>query len=416
MIREENMRSQWNKGVFLLCLCVLLASLLSACQSGPVDRVQACDAQTPPLLTTFQPVASLKQTVYATSGSRLYALQASDGTPRWCSVLTLDNGNPDQFASVTHVGDQLYTFTKAGMVTALTAHTGALVWSTNTGNLASGLGSWIPSPSVANGTVYSGGASIVALNTQDGSVRWQYTVPNNYDADTVPLASNGKVYVGGPPNQFFALDAATGHKLWTFALPPFSSGTDLIAGGGVVVIRYTVGDIGPEFRTGLDVVDAQSGKLLWQNDLNTALWSNQSIANGLLYVQAVFPSNQHDAVNGLYAFDLHTGTVRWSLPSRQTGLALETPLVVANNRLYTIDRAGEVTAIDALSGQILWRAPLLNADDIPNRLVLDENELFIGTQGRLVVYAFNVTTRTENWRTDLLGEDAQNDISIDVGT
>ncbi len=412
------MQSRWKKRFLLVCLCVLLASLLSACQSEPVNRVQACDNQTSPLVTTFQPIASLKQTVYATSGSRLYALQASNGTLRWCSALTLDNGKPDQFTSVTHVGDQLYTFTHAGMVTALTAHSGTEVWSTNTGDLASGSGSRVPSPSVANRTVYSGGASIVALRTQDGSVLWQYTLPNNYDAGTVPLASNGKVYVGGPPNQLFALDAATGHKLWTVSLPPSSYATDLIAGDGVIVIRYTIieSQTSDQFSDGLDVVDAQSGKLLWHKDIDAVLWSMQSIANGLLYAQAVFPANQRDAVNGLYAFDLHTGRVRWSFPTRHTDLALDVPLVVANTRLYMIGRSGNVDAIDALTGQILWSVPLFNPDDVPARLVLCDNELFIGMQDRFVVYAFNVTTRTENWEVNLLGGDARNEISIDVGT
>ena len=427
------MSPRWKNAVFLACSCLLLASLLTACQSGPVSRVHACNAQALPVVQTHQPITSLRQTVYATSGSHLYVLQASNGTLRWCRALTLDNGQPDQFASVTHVGDQLYTFTDAGIITALTAHAGTEVWSTNTGNrYYQDVGSTASPPSVTNETVYSGRTSLFALSTQDGGFRWHSPLPGNSVAVTVPVVSNGSVYIGTeflshdsfhccPPSQLLALNAATGHTRWTFVLPqtPATFTRDLTVGGGVIVVQSAI-----EGHDVLDVVDAQSGTLLWQKALHVeSLKPTLSIANGLLYVSASLPPNRRDAVDGLYAFDLHTGALRWVLPSQKAGLDPGAPIVVSKNVLYTIDRDEDVDTIDAVTGLLLWSAPLVpNPGETSDRLVLDDNELFIGaefltsTQFKFVLHAFNITTRTENWQADLTGGDADNVTGIDVTT
>lgn len=432
------MSSRQKQVVTLICSCLLVVSLLSTWQGGPTNRVHACNAQTVPQVHTHQPVHSLKQTVYAASGSYLYALQASNGIPRWCSALLLNNGKPDQFVSVTHAGDQLYTFTQAGIITALTAHSGAEVWSMNTGNLfPPGSGDPASSPSVAYGMTYSGWKSIIALNTQDGRVRWHYTLPDHFVVVTAPLASNGTVYVGvrflSPdpfgccqPDQLVALDAATGTKRWTFSLPQqyasFTGG--LTIGDGIIVVQSGI--------QGLDGVDAQSGKVLWQKGVQVL--SSQPtlrIANSLLYAFATLPPNRTDGVEGLYAFDLHTGAVRWL--NQETDLDLDAPLVVSKNLLYTIDRSDEVDAIDALTGQLLWSAPpALDAVGPPSHLILDGNELFVGTeiivspldpqtgtiepQVEFLLQAVSVTTRTENWEVTITNGNTEGSTGLDVGT
>lgn len=432
------MSSRQKQVVTLVCSCVLVVSLLSTWQSGPTNRVHACNAQALPVVHPHQHIPSLKQTVYVASGAYLYALQASNGAPRWCSALVLNNGQPDQFASVTHVGDQLYTFTRAGIITALTAHSGAEVWSANTGNLfPPGDGDPASAPSVAYGMVYSGRTSLFALSTLDGSVRWHYTLPDHFVVVTAPLASNGSVYVGvrflSPdpfgccqPDQLVALDAATGTKRWTFSFPQrYASFTgDLTIGDGVIVVQSGI--------QGLDGVDAQSGKVLWQKGAQV-LSSQPTLrtANSLLYAFATLPPNRTDGAEGLYAFDLHTGAVRWL--NQETALDLDAPLVVSRNRLYTIDRSGEVDAIDALSGHLLWsEPPALDAVGPPSHLILDGNELFVGTetiispldpqtgtiepQVEFMLQAVNVTTRTENWEVALTNGNTEGSTGLDVGT
>lgn len=273
------------------------------------------------------------------------------------------------------------------MVTAFTSNAGQFVWSRNTGNIDSDIDSIASPPSIANDTIYGGTRSISALQTLDGSVRWQYTLPDNLFANAVPLVNGGKVSIGAgfisqdlshrQLDQLIALDAATGNKLWTFPFQKEYLRGDLTVGDGVVVSRYEGTAPDGAISAGLNIVDAQNGKLLWQKDLDT--FTPLSIANGLLYVLADIPSNRTDAIRDFYAFDIHTGAVRWSL-IKETDL--DDAFVVAHSILYTANSTGEIRAIDALTGQLLWHAQLeMNSTPArPVRLSLSEKELFVGTE------------------------------------
>lgn len=435
---------QKNRSLLLLFLFLLLAGLLSACQSGPTDQVQACNPKSLPVVKTLQPVQALSQTVYATSGPNLYALNAGNGATSWCSKISTASDR-DELASVTHDGDKLYAFTEMGNITSFAANSGKLVWSVNTENIYSDLDNAALPPSIANETIYGGTRSIYALNTQDGSVRWQYALPDNFFANTVPLANNGKVYVGvvfspplnssdEQPDQLIALDAATGNKLWTFSLRPgpnldakrkkFLRG-DLTVGDGVVVLRYEGTGLDGAPSEGLNIVDAQNGKLLWQKDLDT--FTSMSVANGLLYVSGAIPSNRVDAVDGFYAFDIRTGALRWSLTENMDSVDQMNVFIVANNTLYTTIKRGEISAIDALTGQLLWRTQFETSSEpvLLVRLILLDQELFVGTevfsntspnQNKFFLHALNTSTRQENWYADITGAETPNVTGIDLGT
>lgn len=109
--RNPVIRSKCQTFSLLLFPFLLLASLLSACQSGPTDQEEACTPQSLPIVKLLQPVQALTQNVYVTSGSNMYALTASNGTMRWCSAISAGN-EQERFASVIHSGDKLYTFTE----------------------------------------------------------------------------------------------------------------------------------------------------------------------------------------------------------------------------------------------------------------------------------------------------------------
>ena len=72
------------------------------------------------------------------------------------------------------------------------------------------------SPAVANGVVYvgSGDYNVYALNAATGAKLWSYRT--GYVVCSTPAVANGVVYVGSEDNKVYALNAATGAKLWSY--------------------------------------------------------------------------------------------------------------------------------------------------------------------------------------------------------
>jgi len=79
----------------------------------------------------------------------------------------------------------------------------------------------LASPALApDGTIYVGTRDtykLYALNPTDGSLKWGAPFTAGYEIVSSPLVgSDGVVYVGGNDSKVYALDPATGNKLWDY--------------------------------------------------------------------------------------------------------------------------------------------------------------------------------------------------------
>jgi outer membrane protein assembly factor BamB len=87
------------------------------------------------------------------------------------------------------------------------------------------------SAAVAGGLVYAGtntSGAVYAFDTRTGTIRWMFqTAGRNVQAG--PSVAGGVVYVGGDDQNLYALDAATGAKLWSF-----NAGTPIVNAPAVV--------------------------------------------------------------------------------------------------------------------------------------------------------------------------------------
>ncbi len=413
-----------RKRLGLMVFFLLLSSLLSACQNGPTEQARACHQQAFPVGKTREPIQVSSQMVYASNGYELYAFNAGNGAQRWCSAISVGNGR-DLFASLTYSRGSVYAYTEAGDLTSFHAASGALVWSNYIENLS--LDNFT-SPSILNTTVYGGTKSIYALNTQDGSVRWHFALPDQAYANYIPVANNGAAYFsinqGGVPQHVYALDATTGNTRWMFSFP---EGEDirgqLAVGEGVVVFPYQKESPDGVIHFGLDVLNAQNGRLLWQKAIGDAMASvgasqDWAIANDLLYVVGAVPDNGMNAITSLYAFDLLTGSMRWSVPT--TDRAIDGSLLVVNTVLYSVYQSGSMNLLNALNaqtGQALWHTsfPL----GFLSRLTILNDHLFVGTKSAdqapvYLLHAFNINTHQEDWFVNITGDADASDYSLGV--
>ena len=158
-----------------------------------------------------------------------------------------------------------------------------------------------------------------------------------------------------------ALNLLDGKELWRLELGPnlpYSYPT-LTSGDGVVVktVRQPPSDDGANqnpIPVDIVVLDAETGKQLWQKDEVLDLdHGPQStlVANGNIYLVTS---------TAVEAFDAKTGERHWqaSMDEKRPSLTASDKLVIAAS-----GDAGKVVALNVLDGTRLWEAPIPRSDE-----------------------------------------------------
>jgi alcohol dehydrogenase (cytochrome c) len=146
------------------------------------------------------------------------------------------------------------------------------VWLFNTGELAGGLNA---TPIVADGVLYLMGPKnrVFALNAATGELLWKYfyklsvkDIP--YQPGSRGLAiGHGRVYFGTLDNHVVALDAKTGRELWDVEVENTQQcGCNITSPPLIVKDKVIVGGTGGEHahRGYLNAFDGKTGKHLWR--------------------------------------------------------------------------------------------------------------------------------------------------------
>jgi outer membrane protein assembly factor BamB len=163
----------------------------------------------------------------------VFAYSASSGTLVWRQTIPLVNvttvstsigpngqvtviENPnaaDDFVQTPPLsGGKLFVTTTFGMMYALNATTGSVVWSTDLGtNITDARGS----SAVAYGKVFEGtAAGLLAVNATDGSIVWKAPL-NSTDTGT-PAVVDGYVFIADSSGTLYQFNAGNGALLWSY--------------------------------------------------------------------------------------------------------------------------------------------------------------------------------------------------------
>jgi polyvinyl alcohol dehydrogenase (cytochrome) len=211
---------------------------------------------------------------------------------------------------------------------------------------------------MVGGRVYLGTAAgrVYALDARTGCIHWRTEMKGVRAAVSVgPLAGpNGgagrlAAFVADRSGGVHALDAATGHEIWSAQVEthPFATitGSPVLYRGRLYVplssseeiATYVKGYQCCTFRGSVAALDASSGKLLWRTytideaakpyrtasdgrqmlgPAGAAIWSAPTVdgKRGLLYVATgdSYTDAQSKGTDAVFAMDLATGVVRWS--------------------------------------------------------------------------------------------------------
>jgi Ca-activated chloride channel family protein len=176
----------------------------------------------------------------------------------------------------------------------------------------------------------------------DGKITgWKVTIPGGRPLAT-PAIAEGKVFLGGGfgSHEFYALDAETGKRLWTYRTADDGPTAAVVADGKIAFNTESCE---------LEVITT-SGRPLWKKWLGDPLMSMPAIADGMVYM--AYPNSRGDRKYYLAAFELGTGKELWKV-----ALADEiiTAPVIDGSSVFAATLDGTVLALNRVSGGQLWR-------------------------------------------------------------
>ncbi|MEJ1297347.1 MAG: PQQ-binding-like beta-propeller repeat protein [Candidatus Sedimenticola sp. (ex Thyasira tokunagai)] len=199
-------------------------------------------------------------------------------------------------------------------------------------------------------SVFVSGSGITSIDLTTGNTRWRVLADRQFHE---PVLAGGQLLAAGSTG-LYAIDPSSGEIGWMLAdgthfFPP------VVVGGEVFVTN----------QSGMvRSVDLGTGEPRWQ----------RLLGDGWLYPPAVIGSLLITGGQSaqLRALDRRTGEIVWQKHIGQE--LVYSPVVVGNGRVVVTTFSGEVTALNAASGEALWSrrfpSPSLSPVLIDGRLVI----------------------------------------------
>jgi outer membrane protein assembly factor BamB len=363
-----------------------------------------------PGVSTFGALATapvvVNQTVYVQDlQSNVYAIDLQTGTLKWQKLYNADNLGPN--GPAVDAG-KVFIESDAKTVTALDANSGDEVWSAKLATPADSQGvdqqltvfggtvyvSTVPGSSVSN--FYAGGGMgiIYALDEQTGKVKWSFNTVKDGDLWGHPDVNSG----GGawyPP----AIDTSTGETYWGIGNPAPFPGTAAYPNGS--------SRPGENLYTNAAIALDANGQLQWYKQVKPRDITDGDFEAPPILANVPMSGAARDIVIGagkagyVAAFDKQSGELLWktgvgvhqnddlqSFPADSTVHVfpgeyggVETPMAFADGTVYVpvvnagtdysattasathfSTGTGELVAIDAATGNIVWKAELPSLD------------------------------------------------------
>ena len=255
------------------------------------------------------------------------------------------SGVDDHFLKLrpVHSGNLVFAAGHEGEVAACDAETGDRVWRTATGAPVSG------GPGVGEGLVLVGtiDGEVIALDAERGEPRWRAGVSSEVLAP--PLAAQGVVVARTGDGKLFGLDGRDGRRIWVYdrTMPVLT----LRGTGAPALFEDTV-------IAGFDggrvaAVSLADGQTRWESAV--AVPSGRSELERIVDIDADLLVADETVYVVTYqgqvtALDARLGTVLWRRDmSSHAGMGLD------HANLYVSDEMSHVWALDRSSGASLWR-------------------------------------------------------------
>ena len=314
------------------------------------------------------------------SGSRLFALNAIDGSIVWSRTVSID-----RWSATCYENGRVFVLSSDGRLRAFDGPTGNNIWIRRVGSLSS---TFNAPPTVFEGVIYvSDDENVYAVSADSGSVLW--TSPVASGSSSSPAVTNDGVYVSYPCQDVYKLNPMTGAPIWQSFLGCFG-------GGGKTPVLY-------------------DGRLYVRGDFTSLIFDSQT-ADHIGHFEAkntpVFSGDKGFFLNGpqflgssgfLEARNVNTQEFLWGFDG--DGF-LQSALLVVNDYVYVGSALGNLYAVDAATGQPVWATntgdsiPYVDEQNLSQPLTgfaAGEGLLVVPTSTRLVAYESDTTPPTLTW-------------------
>jgi alcohol dehydrogenase (cytochrome c) len=351
--------------------------------------------------------------VYGDTPHTAFALSAATGKPVWVdrSLLNSSQGafsiQPQAVASRVYLASSLANGPGGGILLALDAASGKLIWKFNTmvgpdaavrADQAGSGGAWEPPLVGTDGSVtfgignpYESAATAIAhperllysdsavnLDAATGTLRWYYqAAPNDFqdhDLQTSPIAANingtSVLIDAGKMGYVYAINAQTGALLWKTPVGEHNGHDN----DGLLAMEHKL-----RLKAPFTIEPGELGGVL----------SNPAVADDTVYVSAVDEpiiyskltdilgsGIRHPPTGEIEALNLATGKVEWDTKLPQMALGAAT---VSNDLVFTTLYGGELIALNRTTGAIVYRRQLPTSTNAP--LVITGNTVIVSAGG-----------------------------------
>ena len=289
----------------------------------------------------------------------IYGLDAATGAMRWRRTF---RSNSAGYLPLAAAGGRVFAV-GSGRVAALSASTGAQLWSVPAAGVEPGFPPRLPTYFVvyANGVVCVLGAdgSIAGLDPRTGRLLWRRP-PASAGFGAGAAAEGGVLYVPEISSDgVAALDVRTGQPRWTASTPSVASTLlvldSVIAGTPTASPSYDAGSL-------TFALDKATGRPLWQANFDTATYSSIAGEGDRVYVHVDLLNGAATEGNAIYALAARTGRKLWyrAFPSQSIGGAI----VAADGLLYASFTQGGLRALSPATGADVWQRTDLGVTSI----------------------------------------------------
>ena len=261
--------------------------------------------------------------------------------------------------------DSVYVAARNGVVYRIDAVSGNVLWESDTGTpvyAATGVNDGIAVVAHDNGDV-------VALRVADGEMVWRSNIKRQISA--IPVAGEGRVVVRTTDGFVIGLDSESGDIEWQVkkAVPGLSMHGDSmpLISGDVVLVGLSSGK--------LIANNVISGRDYWEMDISWIRGRNEIERLGdadtspIILGNTVYAGNYQGSV---VAIQLVDAQLIW-----RKDISTRLPMAISNGLLVITGELGQVIALDAASGDILWQQTAFQGHGVSQPVIIG-NRVIIG--------------------------------------